>query len=499
MKKILTIILDGFGMREEEVGNAIKAAKMPNFEKLWKEYPHSLLEASEEYVGLNKGQFGNSEVGHMTIGAGRLVKQNEILVNEFLEKEYLENEIFNELLKEQEKHIHIMGLCSAGNVHSGIDDFLKLFEILYENKFKNIHFHLITDGRDTSVKASLKYISMIEEKIKEYKIGDITSICGRYYAMDRDENYERTKQYYDLIVKGIGISSTNLKISLQNFYDKNITDEFIKPVIINSENKIKDNDIIIWMNYRADRSKQILSALLMDNFNKFSTKIMPNLKIYSFFPIDKKIKTINFLESPDVENPLGLYLSFLDLTQARIAESEKFPHVTYFFDGGYAGKIEKCDKFEILSPDVATYDLQPEMSAVPVTQKVCKAMEHDYDFILLNFANPDMVGHTGNFEAAIKACMAVDVCLGKILEIAEDNFYKVIILADHGNVDIMYDENKNICTTHTTSPVPFIIKDKKIILKEKGDLTMVAPTILTYMDIALPKEMQNTELLFAEE
>lgn len=498
MKKILTIILDGFGYREEEKGNAILAAHMKTFTELWNKYPHALLEASEEAVGLSKGQAGNSEVGHMTIGAGRLLKQSEMLVNDFLKEPDMENANVIKLLENKDKAVHIMGLCSDGNIHAGVDDFLSMYKFLIDNGFTKIHFHLITDGRDTGVHDAMKYINMIKDIIVEYGVGDIVSICGRYYAMDRDENWDRTKAYYDLVVGGKGLSSINIEKSINSSYEKGITDEFIKPIIC-SKNTIKNGDIIMWMNYRADRAKQILSSIVnWSTFEGFSTENMKDTLVFSFLPVDKKIKTYNLIEPVVVKNSLGLYLSELDFTQARIAESEKFPHVTYFFDGGVDGKIKGCDKFHIPSPSVATYDLKPEMSCVEVTKRVILSMNNDYDFILVNFANPDMVGHTGNMDAATKACMAVDMCLNKIMEKAEDNFYKVVILADHGNADIMINDDGSICTTHTTSVIPFILCDEKVKLQKTGSLVNVAPTILDYMDIAIPKEMEGTESLIIE-
>ena len=497
MKKIVTIIFDGFGMRDEEKGNAIKAADMVNFNKYWNEYPHALLDASEEKVGLSQGQFGNSEVGHMTIGAGRLIKQNETIVDELLDN-IEDNETFQNLILENDKRVHLMGLCSDGNVHAGIDDFINMYNALVKNGFTKIYFHLITDGRDTNPMSAYNYIKMIEDEISKNNIGTIATICGRYYAMDRDDNYKRTNIYYDLVARAKGTEIKNIEKALNSCYKIQETDEFIRPLLVGENGKIKNGDILIWMNYRADRSKQILSAFTDPDYSNFSTLKMDNLKVYSFFPIDKNIETISFLEKPVVKNPLGLYLSELGFTQARIAETEKFPHVTYFFDGGYKGKINKCNTFEIPSPDVKTYDLMPQMSAIPVTKKVIECMMQDYDFILVNFANPDMVGHTGNFIAASKACMAVDLCLSKIVEKAEENFYKVILLADHGNADIMIDENDQPVTTHTLSKVPFILMDGNVKLKDEGDLTMVAPTILEYMEIALPEEMKETESLITE-
>ena len=497
MKKILTIIFDGFGISESP-NNAIKEAKMVNFNNLWNEYPHSVLSASEEAVGLKEGQMGNSEVGHSVIGAGKVIKQNEILVDEFLAKIDEKNEAIKELLSFRDRDIHIMGLCSDGNIHAGVDDFLKMYKFLVDNEFKKIHFHLITDGRDTGVMSSYKYIKMIEDIISTNKIGDIATVCGRYYAMDRDKNWDRTKIYYDLVTIGSGTSSLNIEKTLSSFYEKGITDEFMRP-IVHSNSFIKDEDILIWMNYRADRSKQILTTFSDNNFSEFITKSHKNLKIFTFFEVDKKVKSSIFIHPDEVKQPLGIYLSELGLTQARIAESEKIAHVTYFFDNGYEGKIDKCDKYHIPSPSVATYDLKPEMSAVGVTKKIIECMDKDYDFILANFANPDMVGHTGNMEATIKACMALDICLGKIIEVAEDNFYKIVLLADHGNADIMKNSDGSICTTHTLSKVPFIITDKKIKLREHGSLANVAPTILDYMDIALPKDMQDTHSLIIKD
>ncbi len=499
MKKILTIILDGFGYREEENGNAIRNAHMTIFNELWQKYPHALLEASEEAVGLSHGQAGNSEVGHMTIGAGRLLKQNETLVDDFLANPDLTNKNVECLLAQQDKDVHIMGLCSDGNIHAGVDDFLKMYQLLVNNGFKKIHFHLITDGRDTKVDEAYRFIKMIEDAILENKVGDITSICGRYYAMDRDQNYDRTKLYYDLIVGGVGKKVLDISKGLEDSYQKGITDEFIKPIILN-DHTIKNGDVVVWMNYRADRAKQILDSIINSNsFDKFAVKDLSDVLVFSFLPVDKKIKTLNLIDHPEIKNSLGLYLSELDFTQARIAESEKFPHVTYFFDGGVDGKIKGCDKFHIPSQDVATYDLKPEMSCVGVTKRVILAMNNDYDFILVNFANPDMVGHTGNMEATTRACMAVDLCLNKIMEKAQDNFYKVIILADHGNADTMINEDGSICTTHTTALVPFIICDDKITLKTHGSLVNVAPTILDYMDIAIPKEMDATKSMLVKD
>lgn len=499
LKKILTVILDGFGLKEEEEGNAPKKANMPCFKMLWESFPHAYLKASEEAVGLHEGQAGNSEVGHITIGAGRILKQPEILVDEFLKNPDKENENVIKLMSLKDKTIHLMGLCSDGNVHAGVDDFLAMYNFLVQNGFKDIVFHLITDGRDTPVNSAYSYIKQIEDAIKKQKVGIISTVCGRYYAMDRDQNWDRTQVYYNLVTKGLGKTVLSIEASLKKSYENGITDEFIKPIVL-SNKLIKDGDVLLWMNYRTDRAKQILSAFVnYETLDAFKALPMPNLNVFAFLEVDEKIKTNNFLVHDKAKQPMGIYLSELGLTQARIAESEKYNHVTYFFDGEFGGKIPKCDKFHIPSPKVATYDLCPEMSAYEVTKKVVSAMEQDYDFILVNYANPDMVGHTGVMEAAVKACEVVDSCLNTLVEKAEENFYKIFILADHGNCDTMLNLDGTPCTTHSTALVPFILLDKKAKLKNKGSLINVAPTILDYMDIAIPKEMEETESLLIEE
>lgn len=488
MKKILTIILDGFGYREEENDNAIKAANMQNFNNLWHSYPHSLLKTGDE----NYQSFDSKcEINHMTIGAGRVLKKNSDIVNDFFENIDIDNKNVARLLKAQEKDIHIMGLCSDKAVDANINDFVNIYNLLVGNGFKKIHFHLITDG-DHDV---LKYINKIKELINEYKVGDIVSICGKCYAMDSSENWERTKIYYNLVVNGNGINALNIERAIQYNYENSINDDSIKP-IITSNNLIKNGDVLIWMNYLDINSKQILNAFVnSDTFTKFNVNDMNDLEVYTLFFDDKKIKTYNLIDLLQVKNPLGLYLSTLGFTQARIAEEEKFKYITKYFDGGYDGKIDNCDKYNIPSQDVLSYDLMPEMSAVGVTKKVVEAMNNDYDFILANYANADLVGNTGNIEAATDACIALDLCLSRIVEKAEENFYKVIILSDHGNAEEMLNENEHHNSSINNNPVPFIICDNKIKLKEEGSLANVAPTILDYMDIAIPSEMGQTESL----
>ena len=498
MKKILTIVFDGFGLSNNNLGNAVKLANPIHFEELWNDYPHALLEASGTKVGLAENQFGNSNVGHLTIGAGRKIKQRGQLVSEFLDSDMMENEVFKSMIDdilENHKTVHIMGLLSDGLVHSDINHFLKMYKALITNGIKDINFHVISDGRDTSETSFYTYYDTLSKELKENNAGKIVSICGRYYAMDRDKRWDRTEKYFKLITRGIGMAGSSVPYMLKRCYEDGITDEFLPPMKTNDFQKIKNGDVIIWMNFRTDRSKQILAVFKEKNFDDFLMESQADTTVYTFFPIDSKIKTNNFLEMPIIENPLGVYLSKLGLSQARIAETEKYAHVTYFFDGENNNSLENCQKFLIPSPKVATYDLKPEMSAVDVTKKVVQCMDKDYDFIFVNYANPDMVGHTGNLDATIKAVTTVDLCLKLLYEKAMENFYTLILLADHGNADQMLDESGNKVTTHTLSKVPFIITDKKVKLKENGDLTNVAPTILQYMDIAIPKEMQDTPSL----
>ncbi len=485
-------------MREEVHGNAIKNAKTPNFDKLYSTYPHCLLDASGESVGLPNGQFGNSEVGHSTIGAGYKLTQRLLEVTNYLNTdEIFENNSFKEMInyaKTNDSNIHLIGLASNGGVHNDIKFFERILSKLKKINIKKVYLHLITDGRDTYSKSSLVFIKYINNAIEKHGIGKISTICGRYYAMDRDNKWDRTKLYYDLITYGKGIKTLDIDKTIKDCYEKNITDEFLPPLLLDNSGIIEDRDCIFWLNYRNDRTKQILMPLVNEDFPNFIRKNMKNY-VLTFYEVSKTIKT-NFLINENLgENPLGVYLSKLGLTQARIAETEKYAHVTFFFDLQKDLNLVGCDKYLIPSPKVATYDLKPEMSAYEVKDKVLECLDKDYDFILVNFANCDMVGHTGNMQATIKAVETVDECLGQILEAAKNNFYKVFLLADHGNADYMLNDKNIKITTHSSSKVPFIITDKKVKLID-GTLCNVAPTILKYMDIALPKEMENTSDLF---
>lgn len=503
MKKVIMLILDGFGINEDEYGNAIKQASMPNYTDLFNEYPHSILQASGEYVGLPDDQFGNSEVGHLTIGAGRKLKQDITLCNEVLGSTLIEK---NEVLLELIDHInanngvlHLMGLVSDGGVHSDITYMKNLLSHLKNMGVKKVKFHVITDGRDTATKSSIGFIDDLNNSLKENNIGNIATICGRYYAMDRDNKWERTRIYSDMLLNGKGVAIKNYKTAIEACYKREVTDEFLPPIIIDSDGTLKDNDGILWLNYRGDRARQILTVLKDPEFNEYPTKKLTNLRVVTLVDVPNTIDLPFLIDNNDDIYSLGCYLSDLDFHQARIAETEKFAHVTFFFNGGDKTKLKGCDNFLIPSPKVSTYDLTPEMSVREVTKQTIKCIEKDYDFILVNIANPDMLGHTGNIEATKEGLEIIDECLKEIIDAVDDNFYKLIVVSDHGNCDEMLDKDGVAITTHSTNPVPFIIRDHHVSLKHKGDLTQIAPTILKYMDIAIPKDMQETKTLFEEE
>ena len=504
MKKVIMVILDGFGLNDLENGNAIKSANMETFNNLFKEYPHSVLQASGEYVGLPDDQFGNSEVGHLTIGAGRRIKQDLLKANELLGSPSIEQ---NDKLIELVNHtinnnstLHLCGLVSDGRVHSDIKYMKNILGHLKNMGVKKVKFHAITDGRDTKVDSSIGYLTELENVMKALNIGKISTVCGRYYAMDRDNKWERTKVYSDLLLKGVGIKIRTFKTGIEACYKKNLTDEFLPPLILDEDATIKNNDAFLWLNFRGDRSRQILTVLKNEDFQEYKVKKIDNLKILAITDVPgAKLTNKEYLIENEEIYSLGVYLSDLGLRQARIAETEKFAHVTYFFNGGGKVKIKGCDNFLIPSKKVKTYDLTPNMSALEVTEQVLKCLEKDYDFILVNFANPDMLGHTGVIDATVNGLKTIDECLSRIVEAVDNNFYKLIITADHGNCDEMIRKDGSISTTHSIYPVPFILRDKHVSLKHKGDLTEIAPTILKYMDIAIPSEMKDTKTLFVEE
>ena len=479
MKPVLLCILDGVGIREEKLGNAFKNANTPNFDFLWENYPHAVLNASEEYVGLPKGQMGNSEVGHTNIGAGRIVYQSLELINKsFKNHEIDNNEKLLEIIsyvKKNNKKLHIMGLTSDGGIHSHIDHLNGIISIAQKHGLEDkIFIHAITDGRDTLYNSSYSYI----EKLKSQ---NIASISGRYYAMDRDKRYERTNLYFDTIT-GNNITNMSIKDYINNSYANNETDEFIKPALFIKDGKIEKDDALIWINFRPDRAIPIVNKII-----SYGTKVLTMMKI------NNEISAPYLFSHEKIKNTLGEYLSNLGYTQARIAETEKYAHVTYFFDGGETLNLKGCDQLLIPSPKVATYDLKPEMSAYEITDTLLAKIDN-YDFIILNFANGDMVGHTGNYEKTIEAVEHVDICLGKIINKINEKHGLLIITADHGNCDYMFDKEGNIITSHSLSVVPFIIMKKDLTLTN-GNLSDIASTILELCNIDIPKEMTGKSLI----
>ncbi len=503
MKKVIMIILDGFGINESEYGNAIKQSGMSCYNELFNEYPHSILQASGEYVGLPDDQFGNSEVGHLTIGAGKKLYQDITLCNNVLGSTLIEHNEkminFLNTINENGGTLHLMGLVSDGGVHSDIKYMKNILSHLKNMGVKKLYFHCITDGRDTRQRSSMGYIKDLENSMKEAGLGEIATICGRYYAMDRDNKWERTKVYTDLILSGKGVKVRSYEKGIEACYKRDITDEFLVPMILDENATIKDNDGLLWMNFRRDRARQILVALKDEEFNEYRIRQPKNLTVLTLLDVPNTKNLDNLLENNQDVYTIGKYFSDLGMKQARIAETEKYAHVTFYFNGGGETKLKGCDNFLIPSPKVATYDMTPPMSAEEVTKQVIKCLEKDYDFILVNFANPDMLGHTGKLEPTKSGLLYIDDCLKRIVEAVDNNFYKLIITADHGNCDEMLTEDGETITTHSTNPVPFIIRDKHVSLKHKGDITQIAPTILKYMDIAIPKQMKDTKTLFNEE
>ena len=498
MKKIILLILDGYGINKSDFGNAIKEAKTPVMDKLLMMYPNS--EASGTFVGLPKGQMGNSEVGHMTIGSGRVTPQPLTYINEKIKnKEFFDNKLLNNTIDyvlENNSNLHLIGLLSNGGVHSSINHFYAVLALAKMKGLKNIVLDIITDGRDTPVKSGINFVSEFMDKADKLGIGCISTISGRYYAMDRDNRWERIKKSYNAIVYESGNNFPNYKVCFNEHYKRNITDEFINPSVITPGKSIKEKDAVLFMNYRPERMKELISALTDKNFKMFRTKHFENVKFVSLFNIHKNIPFA--FETTKPNNTLGEYLMELDYTQARIAETEKYAHVTYFFDGTKDLNSPNIEKFLIPSPDVPTYDMKPEMSVGEVTSTVLKEIENDYDFILVNFANPDMVGHTGNYKAVVDAIEICDFCLGKIYEKAKEHFYELIITADHGNAEKMLNRDKTPITSHTTSKVPFIICNDEIKLKPEGTLIDIAPTIIDLYEIKKPDVMTGESLIIKE-
>ncbi len=499
-KTLLLCILDGCGLREESRGNAFKNAKKETFDYLMREYPHTILEASGQYVGLPQGQMGNSEVGHMNIGAGRIVYQPLELINHLIEtEEFYRNEHFLKVInhsKENNSKLHIMGLISDGGVHSHINHLLSLIDMCKENNVERLYLHLFTDGRDTSVTSGREFVKTLEDKLNSCKLGKIVTISGRYYAMDRDNNYDRVKLSYDAICYGIGKKYDNPDSMFEESYENGVTDEFIVPSIF-SDNKLEDNDGIIVFNYRPDRLREMFTAITNPDESPLGgVKRFKNLKMVSMMPIYDSVKSSHAFELQKLEKTFGECIADANLTQLRIAETEKYNHVTHFFDGDKDLELRNANKILVPSPKVSTYDLQPEMSAEEITNRLIAELEKDYlDVVILNYANGDMVGHTGNYEAAKEAIEYVDKCLKRLYDKIKEIDGVMIVTADHGNCDIMINEDGTPCTTHTTNKVPFIITKREVELKEEGKLADIAPTMLDLLNITIPVEMTGESLI----
>lgn len=494
MKKVLLCVLDGVGLSKIKDGNALINANKPNIDYLMKEYPNKGINASGTFVGLPDGQMGNSEVGHLTIGAGRIIYQSLELINRAIKDDsFYSNESFLNAIrhaKENNSKLHIMGLLSDGGVHSHINHIKALLKLCKKEDFSNVYFHIFTDGRDTFKESSISYIDDLNNEINELGIGKICTISGRYYAMDRDKRWDRLKKCYDVIVNNTGNKCDDYKKYITDSYEKGITDEFIEPVIIDESGKIEENDSIIWANFRPDRAIQILRSLVDPNFDGFDRKIFNNLYLTTMMYVSDDVKSDIAFKKEIIDNTLGIYLSKLGKKQLRIAETEKYAHVTYFFDGGRDLDLNLCDRVLIPSPKVATYDLKPEMSAREITSNLLEKMDNNYDFIFLNFANGDMVGHTGNYDMTKKAIETIDEMIGKLYKKCMEDEYLFIITADHGNAEEMIDENGNVVTSHTTNLVPFIVTDKNLNIDDVNKLSDIAPFILNYMNLNLPDEMK---------
>ncbi|MBX7124176.1 MAG: 2,3-bisphosphoglycerate-independent phosphoglycerate mutase [Cyclobacteriaceae bacterium] len=506
-KKVLLMILDGWGIATNKKVSAIDHARTPYINSLYEKYPHSKLEASGLAVGLPSGQMGNSEVGHMNIGAGRIVYQDLVRINKSIEDHELDtNPVLLDAFKyakDKGKAVHFIGLLSDGGVHSHINHLKGLCSIAHANGLKQVFVHAFTDGRDTDPKGGEGYLKDLQEHMRK-TTGSIASIVGRYYAMDRDKRWERVKLAYDLMVHGVGATSNDPLEAIRQSYAAGVTDEFVKPIAIIGDNKkpvavIQPGDVVLCFNFRTDRGRQITIALTQQDFPEQAMKAI-DLYYVTMANYDDTFKKVNVIFDKDnLVNTIGEVLAKQGRKQIRIAETEKYPHVTFFFSGGREEAFPGETRIMCPSPKVATYDLKPEMSAADIRDKIIPELERESaDFICLNFANPDMVGHTGVFEAAVKAVETVDQCNQAVTETARKHGYAIIIIADHGNADIMINEDGSPNTAHTTNLVPCILVDDTYQGKLKdGKLGDLAPTILTMMGISLPVEMKGNVLIDA--
>jgi 2,3-bisphosphoglycerate-independent phosphoglycerate mutase len=501
-KKALLMILDGWGVGDQGKDDVIFNTPTPYWDSLLATYPHSQLQASGENVGLPDGQMGNSEVGHLNIGAGRIVYQDLVKIN----RACADNSIMKNpgivsafsYAKENGKNIHFMGLTSNGGVHSSFDHLFKLCDIAKEYGVDNTFVHCFMDGRDTDPKSGKGFIEQLTAHC-EKSAGKIASIVGRFYAMDRDKRWERVKVAYDLLVNGEGKVATDMVQAMQESYDEGVTDEFIKPIVNgNFDGTIKEGDVVIFFNYRNDRAKELTVMLTQQDMPEQGMHTIPGLQYYCMTPYDASFKGVHILfDKENVQNTLGEYLAAQGKTQLHIAETEKYAHVTFFFNGGRETPYDAEERILVPSPKVATYDLKPEMSAYEVKDKLVEAINtQKFDFIVVNYANGDMVGHTGIYDAIEKAVKAIDECVKDTVEAAKANDYEVIIIADHGNADHALNEDGTPNTAHSLNPVPFVyVTENKNAKVENGVLADVAPSILHILGMAQPAEMTGKDLI----
>ncbi|MBE6341512.1 MAG: 2,3-bisphosphoglycerate-independent phosphoglycerate mutase [Marinilabiliaceae bacterium] len=501
-KKALLMILDGWGIGDHQKDDVIYCTPTPYWDSLLANYPNSQLQASGENVGLPDGQMGNSEVGHLNIGAGRIVYQDLVKINRACaDNSILENPQIKKAYsyaKENGKNLHLMGLTSNGGVHSSLVHLFKLCDIAKEYGINNTYIHCFMDGRDTDPKSGKGFIEQLTEHCKK-SAGTIASIVGRFYAMDRDKRWERIKEAYDLLVDGKGKQATDMVKAMQESYDEGVTDEFIKPINnANVDGTIKEGDVVIFFNYRNDRAKELTIVLTQEDKPENGMKTIPGLQYFCMTPYDASFKGVNILfDKENVSNTLAEYLSNKGLKQLHTAETEKFAHVTFFLNGGREAEFPGEERVLVPSPKVATYDLKPEMSAYEVKDKLVDAIKtQKFDFIVVNFANGDMVGHTGVYSAIEKAVVAIDACVKDVVEAAKAADYETIIIADHGNADHALNEDGTPNTAHSLNPVPFVyVTNDKGAKVENGVLADVAPSILTIMGLPQPAEMTGKSLI----
>ncbi|MBE6199094.1 MAG: 2,3-bisphosphoglycerate-independent phosphoglycerate mutase [Rikenellaceae bacterium] len=503
-KKVLLMILDGWGIGNGTKSDVISTIHPAYISAMTEKYPHAQLRTDGENVGLPNGQMGNSEVGHLNIGAGRVVYQDLVKINRACADNsiYENEEIVKafEYAKTNGVNVHFMGLTSDGGVHSSIEHLYKLAEIAKHYGIENTFVHCFMDGRDTDPKSGKGFIADVEANLAK-TTGKIASIIGRYYAMDRDKRWERVKIAYDCLVNGVGDASSDMVEAMQRSYDEGVTDEFVKPIVRIDENgevigRIKPNDLVIFYNYRNDRAKEITIVLTQQDMPEEGMHTMP-LYYCCMTPYDAKFEGLHILfDKENVRNTIGEYVSSLGLSQLRIAETEKYAHVTFFLNGGRETEFENESRILVASPKVATYDLQPEMSAYEVKDKLVEALgTQKFDFICLNFANGDMVGHTGIYEAIEKAVKAVDECVAEVVETAKANGYEVVMIADHGNADNAVNEDGSPNTAHSLNPVPIVVVSDRVAKVEDGILADVAPTVLKLMGLPQPAEMSGKALV----